>query len=66
MVPVSVASGAVGTGWCCGHRSVCAGNSVSDGLCSALWMLLRPRRKQPTEEAEEGEGWSALTSCEGN
>lgn len=62
MVPVSSATGAVGTGWFCGHRSVCTGNSVSGDLCSAVRMLLQPwRRKTKQEEAaEEDKGYSDL------
>lgn len=62
MVPVSAASGAMGAGWSCGHSSVCAGNSVSGRLRSAVWMLLRPsRREAEEEEAKEVKaGWSDL------
>lgn len=61
MVPVSGATGAVGPGRCCGHRSVCAGNSVSGRLRSAVWMLLWPRRKEPEEEVEK---WGDLDAYE--
>ena len=63
MVPVSAASGTMGTGWCCGHRSVCARNSISGRLCSAVRMLLWPCRTEPEEEEEAEEvkaGWSDL------
>ncbi len=46
----------MGAGRPCGHRSVCAGNSVSGRLRSAVWMLLRPKKTEPEEEAEEPEG----------
>lgn len=55
MVPVSVASGAMGSRRCCGHRTVCADNSVSGHLCSAVRMLW-PERKEAEEEEEEGWG----------
>lgn len=55
MVPVPVASGAMGSGRYCGDRTVCADNSVSGHLCSAVRML-RPKRKEAEEEAEEGWG----------
>lgn len=58
MGPVSAASGAVGTGRSCGHRSVCAGNSVSGCLCSSVWLLLRPERRE--QEEEEVREWGDL------
>lgn len=62
MVPVSSTTGAVGTGWFCGHWSVRFGNSVSGNLRSSVWMLLQPwRRKTKQEEAtEEVKGHSDL------
>lgn len=53
LVPASSASGAVGSRWSCGHRTVRVDSSVYDHLRSAVRMLLQPSRKQPGEEAEE-------------
>lgn len=64
MVSVSAASGAVGTGRFCGHRSVCAGNSVPGHIRAAVWVLLQPER-EPEEEAEI-KGGSDLDVCEEN
>lgn len=64
MVPASGATGAMGTGRCCGHRNVCAGNSVSGHIRSAVWMLLWPRKGEPAEEAEEVKEWGDLDTHE--
>lgn len=61
MVPVSAATGAMGSGRCCGHWIVCAGDSVSGHIRSAVRMLLQ---WEPEEEAEEDEGWGDLEACE--
>lgn len=67
MVPAPAASGAVGTGRYCGHRAVRADSPVSGHLRSALWMLLRPKSREPEEEAEDKvAGWGHLNTCEGN
>lgn len=63
MVPPPAASGAVGAGRCCGHRSVCAGNSVSGCLRPAIRMLLHPTARGPQEE-EDIEGRGDLDGCE--
>lgn len=54
MVPVSFASGAVGPGWSCGHRSVRGGDALAGGLRVAVWMLQWPT-KSGEEDEDEGE-----------
>ena len=63
VVPASGESGALGTGWCCGHRIVCAGNPVFGRLRSGVWMLLQLNRREPEEE-EDKEAWSDLDEWE--
>ena len=57
MVPVPDATGAMGSGRCCGHSRVCAGDSVSGRVRPAVRMLLQ------REPEEEDEGWGDLKAC---
>lgn len=43
MVPGSAAEGAMGSGWRCGHGTVCTYNSVSGHLRCVVRMLLQPK-----------------------